>query len=64
MMMMNVEHSVERELARETELLGKILPQCHFIHNKSYLDMNPGRRGGKPATNHLSNWLASWLDDR
>jgi hypothetical protein len=33
------------------------LPQCHFIHHKPHMlcpDANPGRRGGKPATNRLS----------
>jgi hypothetical protein len=35
--MMNVEQSVEWELAEETEVLGENLPHCHFLHNKSHM---------------------------
>jgi hypothetical protein len=41
----------------ETEVLGENLPRRNFIHHKSHLpdpDANPGRRGGKPATNRFS----------
>jgi hypothetical protein len=31
MMLMNVEQSVEWELARGTEVLGENLPQCRFV---------------------------------
>jgi hypothetical protein len=44
-------------LTRETEVLGENPPQCPFVHQKPHMlypDANPGRRGGKPATNRLS----------
>jgi hypothetical protein len=44
-------------LAGETEVLGENLPQCRSVHRKLHMlcpDANPGRRGGKPATNRLS----------
>jgi hypothetical protein len=46
MMMMNVEHSVEWELAGETEVLAEKLPQCHFVHHKSHMtwpELEPAR---------------------
>jgi hypothetical protein len=50
---MNVEQLVEW-----TEVLGQNLPQYHFAHHKFHmilpLGSNPGRRGGRPATNRLS----------
>jgi hypothetical protein len=45
-------------LAGETEILGENLPQRHFCSSQNPAwpdpDLNPGRRGGKPATNRLS----------
>jgi hypothetical protein len=54
-MMMNVEQSVEWELAGETEVPGA--PSATLsTTNSTWPDLgsNPGRRGGKPATNCLS----------
>jgi hypothetical protein len=61
-LIMRIENLVEWWLAGETELLGANLPQCHFVHHKSHmtwLGANPGRRGGKPATNRLSYGTAA-----
>jgi hypothetical protein len=45
-------------MAAETEVLGENLPQRQFrpSQNPTWPDpgLNPGRRGGKPATNGLS----------
>jgi hypothetical protein len=55
---MIVKKQMECRLAGETEVLGENLPQRHFCpsENPTWLDpgLNPGRRGGKPATNGLS----------
>jgi hypothetical protein len=60
---MIVEKRMECRLAGETEVLGENLPQHHFCpaQNPSWLDpgLNPGRRGGKPATNRLSYGAAN-----
>jgi hypothetical protein len=33
----DMEQSVECELAGETEVLGKKLPHCHFVHHKPHM---------------------------
>jgi hypothetical protein len=48
---------MECRLAVKTEVLVENLPQRHFCpsQNRTWPDpgLNPGRRGGKPATNRL-----------
>jgi hypothetical protein len=56
-MVLNVEQSVEWELAGETEVLGVILPQCHFVHHNSHM-IWPGREAGTTAVG--SQWLTTW----
>jgi hypothetical protein len=54
----------EMMIGRETEVLGKYLPQCHSLHHKRHMlypDVNPGHRGGNPATNRLSYGTAKIL---
>jgi hypothetical protein len=62
---MIVEKQMECRLAGETEVLGENLPQRHFCpsENPTWPDpgFNPGRRGGKPATNLLSYGAATSL---
>jgi hypothetical protein len=52
-------------LAEEIEVLGENLPQRHFCpsQNPTWQDpgLNPGRRGGMPATNRLSYGLSKLL---
>jgi hypothetical protein len=42
------------EMAGETEVLGENLPHSPLFYQKYHLSSNPGRSGGKPATNRLS----------
>jgi hypothetical protein len=61
---MIVKKQMECRLTGETEvLLGENLPQRHFCPSQNPIrpdpGLNPGRRGGKPATNRLSYGAAS-----
>jgi hypothetical protein len=37
-MTMNLEQSVEWELAGETDELGENVPQCNVVHHKSHMN--------------------------
>jgi hypothetical protein len=57
MVFVMMENLVQWRLTGETEVLGGNLPKRHFVNHKSHLPdpgSNPGRCGGKPATNRLS----------
>jgi hypothetical protein len=65
--MMSVEQSVEWELARDPEVLRKNSPSANSPTTNptwNYLRSNPGRCGGKPATNRLNYGAASSLTSR
>jgi hypothetical protein len=51
-MMMNVEHLVEWELAREAEVLEENLPQCHFVHRTG-----DRTRGTEVGSRRLIAWV-------
>jgi hypothetical protein len=51
---MIVEKQMDCRLAEETEVLGESLPQRHFCPSQNPIWPDPGRRGGKPATDRLS----------
>jgi hypothetical protein len=63
-MKMIMEKQLGCRLTGETEVLGANLPQRHFCRsqNPTWPDpgLNPGRRGGKPATNRLSYGAAKY----
>jgi hypothetical protein len=60
---MILEKQMKCRMAGETEDLGENTPQRHFCPSQNPtwpdLGLNPGRRGGKPATNRLRYGAAS-----
>jgi hypothetical protein len=54
-----MEQLMEGGLTRKTEVPGENLLQCHFVHHKSHMGLNPGPCDGKPATSYLSYGMAS-----
>jgi hypothetical protein len=63
---MIVEKQMVCRLAWETEVLGENLPQRHFCPSQTPTwldpDLNPRRRGGKPATNRMTYGAAHEKD--
>jgi hypothetical protein len=56
-MKMIVESMMEYRLAGKPKFSEKTCPSTTFVHHKiprAHPGLNPGRRGGKPATNRLS----------
>jgi hypothetical protein len=55
---MIVEKQMECRLTGETEVLWENLPQRHFCPSQNATrpdpDLNPGRRGGKPANHNIN----------
>jgi hypothetical protein len=66
MVKMIMEKQMECRLAGETEVLGENLHQRHFCPSQNPTwpepDLNPGRRGVKPATNRLSYCAANFAE--
>jgi hypothetical protein len=67
-MKMIMESMMECRLVRETEVKPKFsektCPSATFVHYKiqrAHPGLNPGRRGGKPATNRLSYGAANFM---
>jgi hypothetical protein len=59
-----MKNSVKWRFIEETEVLEENLSQRHFVNHKSLLPdpgSNPGRHGGKPATNRLSYGAAFYM---
>jgi hypothetical protein len=52
---------MECRMAEEIEVLRGNLPQCHFCPSQNPTWSDPGRRGGKPATNRLSYGQIMWV---
>jgi hypothetical protein len=64
-MKMIVESMMECRLAGETKVVGENLPQRHFCPSQNPTcppGFEPGRRGGKPATNRLSYGAAYYTN--
>jgi hypothetical protein len=59
-MMMNVEQSVEWELAGETEVRGGNLTKWHFVHHKPHMAWS-GLEPGPPSDVHIGNSETKWL---
>jgi hypothetical protein len=60
--LLNTELLVERKFTGQTEVLGRNLTQCHFIH--LVVESNPGRYDGRPNTNWRNILSTSGIEVR